>query len=247
MIAYGLSPLRLSSARLIAALRADDAGRDGEVEAERVADGEHPLTDARASRRHRSASVGQVLLVDLDDGDVGRRIAADDLRLELALVVQRDRHLVGVGDDVVVREDVAVVRDDEAGAARLFGLRRTAAVVELPEEIFDARRETLAATAAGNALLRRARFLRSARSRWRRRLGARDRRSPRTPTPFRRPRLSATGAGLVGVPRACAQPKCVRSKPDAKTRPHRKATTIAAPKRAREYLVDIWRTYLMKD
>ena len=66
--------------------------------------------------------------------------------VEDALVEQRDRHLVGVGDDVVVREDVAVLRDDEAGAARLFRLRRTAAVaVELPEEVLDARRELLAA------------------------------------------------------------------------------------------------------
>ena len=67
-----------------------------------------------------------------------------DLRvLEDALVEQRDRHLVGVGDDVIVREDVAVVRDDEARAARLFRLIVRADPVELPEEVFDARRQLL--------------------------------------------------------------------------------------------------------
>src|SRR5262249_37498456 len=47
-------------------------------------------------------------------------------------------------------------------------------------------------------------------------------------------------AGLVGVlTRPCAQLKCVRSNPDAKIKPQRNATTIAAPKRARVYRLDI--------
>ena len=48
---------------------------------------------------------------------------------------------------------------------------------------------------------------------------------------------------LVSLPsftRLCAQPKRVRSKPDAKTSPQRNATTIAAPKRAREYRWTYW-------
>src|ERR1051325_6319004 len=47
------------------------------------------------------------------------------------------------------------------------------------------------------------------------------------------------GAGFVALTRPCAQLKCVRSKPEAKTRPQKNATTIAAPKRAREYRLDI--------
>ena len=56
--------------------------------------------------------------VELDDGEVGGRVGADDGGLEDAAVVQRDLDavLVGVADDVVVGHDVAGVVDDHAGA-----------------------------------------------------------------------------------------------------------------------------------
>ncbi len=63
---------------------------------------------------------GQVLGVDLDDGDVALRVAADDFGGELAAVLQGDLHLVGAVHDVVVGEDVAVLGDDDAGAEGLF-------------------------------------------------------------------------------------------------------------------------------
>ena len=60
-----------------------DADRHAVVaEAERVADGHHPLADlelvgvAERQRRERGARL------DLDQGDVGARVLADDLRLE---------------------------------------------------------------------------------------------------------------------------------------------------------------------
>ena len=43
-----------------AALGADDAGGDGLVEAERIADGEHPLADLRACRSRPSSAARQV-------------------------------------------------------------------------------------------------------------------------------------------------------------------------------------------
>ena len=60
--------------------------------------------------------------IDLEHRDVGVGIAADDLGLELAPVEQPDRDLLGAFDHVVVGEDVAVGRDDEAGAAALLDL-----------------------------------------------------------------------------------------------------------------------------
>src|SRR6185503_11161385 len=48
------------------------------------------------------------------------RIGADDLGVELALVEERDLDFLGVGNDVVVREDVAVARDDDARAHALL-------------------------------------------------------------------------------------------------------------------------------
>ena len=44
----------------------------------RIADREHPLADARLSSSP-SGDGRQILRVDLDDGDIGPRIAADDL------------------------------------------------------------------------------------------------------------------------------------------------------------------------
>ena len=52
----------------------------------------------------------------LTSGDVGALVGADDLRLELALVGQRDDDLVGAVDDVRVGHDVAVGAEDEARA-----------------------------------------------------------------------------------------------------------------------------------
>ena len=100
-----------------AALCADDSLRHGEREvlAERVADREHPFAHARritvAERCRRQSG-----RVDLQHGDVGRRIGADDARRELASIQQPHGHLRGAVDDVIVREDVAVLRHDEAGA-----------------------------------------------------------------------------------------------------------------------------------
>ena len=76
----------------------------------------------RASSLLPSGDRGQTLGVDLEDGHVGVRIGADDLGLELTAVEQPDRHLLGALDHVVVGEDVAVGRDDEARAAALLDL-----------------------------------------------------------------------------------------------------------------------------
>ena len=65
--------------------------------------------------------------------------------VEDALVEQRHRHLVGVGDDVVVREDVAVLRHDEAGAARLLRLARCWGAARSCGRSPRCRRRTLAA------------------------------------------------------------------------------------------------------
>src|SRR5581483_154807 len=85
----------------IAALCAQDTRGDGLAEAERVADGQDPLADLGVvvvAQVHD----GKIVRLDLDDRNVGRRIAADDLGLEDALVIERHRDAVGVGDDVIV-------------------------------------------------------------------------------------------------------------------------------------------------
>ena len=123
------------------ALGADDARRHGEGErlAQRVPDRQRPLTHpGRVGIAELNR--GQATRVDLDDGDVGVGIGADHLGRELTLVVQLHGDLVGAGDDVVVREDVAVARDDESRARALLHLRPPA---EVREEVLEARRQPL--------------------------------------------------------------------------------------------------------
>src|SRR5262249_38263010 len=97
-------------------LGADDTRGDRMLEAEWVADGHHPFADAQliGVAEGYSAEIGDV--VDLDDGDIRLRVTAHDLRLVLLFILELDDDFVGVLDDVVVGEDVAVAIDDEAGA-----------------------------------------------------------------------------------------------------------------------------------
>ena len=54
----------------------------------------------------------------LDQGDVRRRIGAEDARRQDLAVGEPDLDLLSAGHDVVVGQDLAVVGDDEPGAAR---------------------------------------------------------------------------------------------------------------------------------
>ena len=56
-------------------------------------------------------------------GEVGGRIGADDLGLDRVAVREAHSDLVGALDDVVVRDDVPGLVDDEAGAERRCLLR----------------------------------------------------------------------------------------------------------------------------
>src|SRR5436190_9371921 len=76
----------------------------------------YPIGVAETDRRKL------VIDVDLHEREIGRRIVSDDLRLRRSAAVSvLVRAVVNLNlgctfDDVVVREDVSVGRDDEAGA-----------------------------------------------------------------------------------------------------------------------------------
>eukprot|EP00315_Gephyrocapsa_oceanica_P041992 CAMPEP_0185473886 /NCGR_PEP_ID=MMETSP1366-20130426/1733_1 /TAXON_ID=38817 /ORGANISM="Gephyrocapsa oceanica, Strain RCC1303" /LENGTH=496 /DNA_ID=CAMNT_0028080769 /DNA_START=26 /DNA_END=1516 /DNA_ORIENTATION=- len=105
----------------------DDARRQGVVEAERIADGQHVLADAQRGgggdlqRLQRP----QPRRVHLEHRQVLVRLMPDDRRLNLALdALQRDHHSrLGrlardwVGDNVIVGDDVAVGVPDKARAS----------------------------------------------------------------------------------------------------------------------------------
>ena len=104
--------------------RADHAGRHRRLEPVGVADGHDQLADAQAARV-AEARRHQVGRVHAQDGEVGLRVVADELRVQFASVAQRHAQLVGAVGDVAVGEDEAVAGDDEAGArAGVAGLGR---------------------------------------------------------------------------------------------------------------------------
>src|SRR5215467_11956273 len=93
----------------------DDTRRHRAAEAERIADREHPVADARGLVRE--VDVGEVAAaLDLDQGDVGTRIGADHLGGVGLAVVSRDLDGVGLVDHVVVGHRIAISSDEEAGA-----------------------------------------------------------------------------------------------------------------------------------
>ena len=131
--------------------RRDDARRDGEVVAERVADGHDGLADGHvvgvAERQRVEVDLARI---DLDDRDVAADVDADELtRDALGLGAALVEHhgdaagaLAALVHDVRVGEDVALLVDHEAGAERLGALRLAelvgARAAEIREDHHDA-------------------------------------------------------------------------------------------------------------
>src|SRR2546427_11783290 len=78
--------------------------------------------------------------VDLDQRDVGLRVATHDLGLELFAGGKLDDDLLGVLHHVVVGEDVARRVDDEAGPE---ALRLVGRVARRPEEALEGAEEVV--------------------------------------------------------------------------------------------------------
>ena len=79
--------------------------------------------------------VGKLLVaIDLEEGDVGLLVAADHLGHVLAILLKDYRHLVGVGDAMVVGYNIAGRVDNESGAERHDFCRRIAELERLFEK-----------------------------------------------------------------------------------------------------------------
>ena len=114
----GLDEGYVALVRQATPLGTDDTGGDRVIEAERRTDGQDPFAHFQLVRIAQFQG-RQVLRLDLQHRHVAARVRADQLGLVLATVGQAHQDLVGIGHDVIVGEDVAVVGDDEAGAQRL--------------------------------------------------------------------------------------------------------------------------------
>ena len=95
--------------------RTDDAAGHGPGKAERIADGINFLSDlqiARVAEHHR----GESRAFDLNDRQIVRAVGAHHRGPVLLAVVQRDFHLAGLGDHVIVGQHVTFFIDNEARA-----------------------------------------------------------------------------------------------------------------------------------
>src|SRR5579885_349831 len=100
----------------IAAARGNDASRNSAAEAEGIAYCKHPVADARRAACELDPREAAALTVDLQEREVGARIGADHLRGVGLAVFGLHVDFAGVFDNVIVRHDVAVSRNEEAGA-----------------------------------------------------------------------------------------------------------------------------------
>src|SRR5207248_415613 len=124
-----------------------------------AADGEDPVADLGAVGVAELHGRQGLRCVDLDDGDVGLGIGADDLgempvvEGVIGVAVELDVDLVGFVDDVIVGNDVTARVDDEARAEG-FALGVAGAVIatlaaeEAVEEVLHIARRLLIVIAA---------------------------------------------------------------------------------------------------
>ena len=104
--------------------RADDPAGHGFLETERRSDRDRSVADrdvvgvAEAERDEQRAR-----RVDVNHGEIGRRIGADDRRLVSRAVPELHRDRRRTVDDVLVRDDVSLRVVDEPRALRALGVR----------------------------------------------------------------------------------------------------------------------------
>src|SRR5690606_17635397 len=99
----------------VAAPRRPGAGRYRTTEAERVADGNHPVADANRLIVCE-CDIGEVaVFIDLQNGEIRSRVGADQLRVQFGAVVHDDHEGGATLDDVIVGYEIAVFGNEEAG------------------------------------------------------------------------------------------------------------------------------------
>ena len=118
--AVGLNELHAQIARErdLTVQRTDDSSCQGEGQlAERVADRQNVLAHDQLVRVAEDDG-GEALRLDLQHRDIVACIIADECRIIAAAIIGRHGDAVGILHHMVVREDVAVLGDDKAGAGR---------------------------------------------------------------------------------------------------------------------------------
>ena len=101
----------------------DNAARHRARQPERIADRIYPLADGKAVRFSERRGLQVRRVVDLQQREVVSLVDADDRRLVLVFVGERDLNLLRVVDDVVIGQVVSLLVENGAGALPLLGNR----------------------------------------------------------------------------------------------------------------------------
>jgi hypothetical protein len=88
-------------------------------EPKRIANGHHPLADVEVIRIPEGQD-REVLTLDLDHSHIRSRIRADRLGRKFTAIGKDDGDTIRLTDDMMIREDGAVVCNDEAGTLALL-------------------------------------------------------------------------------------------------------------------------------
>jgi len=98
---------------------ADDSHGHGLADAKGITNRKSEITDLNFGRIAKGDG-GQVVRINLQNGNVRLGIAANDLGGEFALVAQRNFNVRGAIDNVIVGQNVSIGGDDYAGPQSLF-------------------------------------------------------------------------------------------------------------------------------
>src|SRR6185369_505187 len=108
-----------------------DADSHGTVQTKGIADGNSPLPDFKLVRitENRYRKIGRI---DLDNGDVGFLVRADNLGVIHLVIGELDLNALGIAHDMAIGYDVAVLADQKtrAEASVLPGLRSAEEILE---------------------------------------------------------------------------------------------------------------------
>ena len=96
----------------------DDAHGDGLRQGLGAAHGEHgiPHSEARGVAEGGDGEVARLAGEQLDDADVGDRVGADELGVDVLAADKGADDLLGLAGDVMVGEDVTFLGEDDAAA-----------------------------------------------------------------------------------------------------------------------------------
>ena len=111
--------LIVGNTHVASTLGAHDTDGNRGIESERIANRDNPFSDAHG-RRVTHGQRGQVITVNLDDGDLRFFIRPDTFCLEFSPILKLNHDLVGIAHHMMVGQDISILADDEAGALPLL-------------------------------------------------------------------------------------------------------------------------------